>query len=257
MIDKIILNIRHSDSFTDYLFMTAGLTNKRIIPLLNPEPAEIRRQSDSNTLVLRCHSSRKKCDENESPVMDEVQPEGICVCSSYYLDDDGAIDAEKAAVVRASIETSLLHKLYDPANLLEVYRLYFPQLWKARQKIYADPELFYVKSGRYSCCYDGFIHLGSLLKAIEEDPHNFRISLGGGCSCREKPILVDYPSRFSCDNFWWIFTWCPVCGARRRIETSNFWRVGACDNSLEQSRRFYDKGQGYSNLSLLDVVDSL
>jgi hypothetical protein len=32
MTDKIILYIQHSDDYTDYLLMTAGLTNKRIIP---------------------------------------------------------------------------------------------------------------------------------------------------------------------------------------------------------------------------------
>ena len=36
MTDIIILNIQHSDDYTDYLLMTAGLTNNRIIPLVNP-----------------------------------------------------------------------------------------------------------------------------------------------------------------------------------------------------------------------------
>lgn len=48
MIDKVILDIAHSDDYTDYLFMTAALTNSRVIPLIDPSAEELRRQSDGN-----------------------------------------------------------------------------------------------------------------------------------------------------------------------------------------------------------------
>lgn len=42
MIDKVILDIAHSDDYTDYLFMTAALTNSRVIPLIDPSAEELR-----------------------------------------------------------------------------------------------------------------------------------------------------------------------------------------------------------------------
>lgn len=40
MIDNVILDIAGSDDYTDYLFMTAALTNSRVAPLLNPTEEE-------------------------------------------------------------------------------------------------------------------------------------------------------------------------------------------------------------------------
>lgn len=59
MIDKVILDIAHSDDYTDYLFMTAALTNSRVIPLIDPSAEELRRQSDGNAFIFKCRNSRK------------------------------------------------------------------------------------------------------------------------------------------------------------------------------------------------------
>ena len=57
MIDKVILDIAHSDDYTDYLFMTAALTNSRVIPLIDPSAEELRRQSDGNAFIFKCRNS--------------------------------------------------------------------------------------------------------------------------------------------------------------------------------------------------------
>ena len=47
--------------------------------------------------------------------------------------------------------------------------------------IYANPKLFFANSGRYSGgIVDDYMPIGAVLKAIDEDPKNFRIRLGGG-----------------------------------------------------------------------------
>lgn len=59
MIDKVILDIAHSDDYTDYLFMTAALTNSRVIPLIDPSAEELRRQSDGQRIHIQVPQFQK------------------------------------------------------------------------------------------------------------------------------------------------------------------------------------------------------
>ena len=256
MTDKIILDIRHSDPYTDSLFLTAAFTNRRVMPLVDPDRDEIRRRSGVNTAVIRCVNTREECAGGGDPVFINGRGD-LFVRSRCYLADDGSIDFGKAEAVRALIGNFVTDKLLAPANLLEVYRQNFHVLWACRSRIYADPQLFYARSGRYSSRLHDCLPIGTILRAIEDDPANFRLSLRGGCSCSESPILVDYPSRYSLGNGWRLFTWCPKCGSRREVQAGSFWRRESCDLSFERTDIYYNKGRGYSALSLLDVVDRL
>lgn len=255
MIEKVILDIHHGDPYTDHLFQTVGLTNRRIIPLVDPGRDDVRRLSDANTAVIRCYDTRKElCDGEDSLVYSESTG-SIFVRSSYYLDDEGNIDFSRAGAVRARIERTVTDILFAPKNLLEVFRVNFPALWACRRRIYADPQLFYVRSGRYSFRLQDFLPLGTILKAIEEDTVNFRLSLRGGCGCGEPTILVDYPSLYNSGEQWIVHTWCPKCGTWREIQAHVFLRRENCDLSFEKTHMYYDKGRGFSTLSLLDVID--
>lgn len=257
MTDKIILNIKHSDDYTDYLFLTAALTNRRIFPLLDPRPEEIRRLSDSNTKVIRCYNSRNSCGEHDMPISYDEPSGALRILSRYFLEDDGTVNAGKAESLRAMIEETVTERLMAPGNLLEYYRHFFPLYWRKRQTIFDNPLFFYVRSGWYGGHFIDAFPIGVILKAIEEDPANFRLSLRGGCSCSEPPLLIEYPSVYDTGRFYKLYTWCPACGARREIKAESFWRAGACDNSLEMTRRYYDKGQGFSSLSLFDLTEAL
>ena len=255
MIDRIILDIHHSDDYTDYLFMTAGLTNKRIIPMVGASQLQIKAATDINTLVLHCINSRARINPWERPVSVNTQVGSVRVLSRFYLDDDGSINAVNAEVVRQTIQEAVMNTLMTPQNLLEVYRHYFPILWSKRQMIYADPKLFFADSGRYySGISNDYLPIGAILKAIDEDPKNFRIRLGGGCSCGQRPFLIDWDRVYG--EHWTLYTWCPVCHARREIRAWNFQRAWNCERSIGDSLNYYDKGQGSSSLSLFDVIDA-
>ena len=256
MVDKVILDIHHSDDYTDYLFMTAGLTNKRIIPMVATSRQTIKAQSDINTLVLRCYNSRSEIGSWESPVSVDLNAGSVRVLSRFYLDDDGSINAVNAEMVRQTIQESVVNALMTPRNLLELYRHYFPILWSKRQMIYANPNLFFASSGKYSGRFvNDYMPIGAVLKAIEEDPKTFRIRLGGGCSCGERPFLIDWDRVYG--EHWTLYTWCPVCHSRREIRAWNFQRAWNCERSIEDSSYYYDKGQGRSPLSLFDVLDAV
>ncbi len=256
MIEKIILNISHSDDYTDYLFMTAGLTNHNIIPLVNPQAGDIKRQSDACTRVIRCYASSRALTDEDHPV--SIDPDGntIRVLTRSYLMEDGAINAAVAEMVRHAIQERLLDILLSRENLREVFRHYFPLLWGRRKKIYSDPRLFFCPSGRCESVapWDDF-PLGAVLKAMDEDPKNFRLRLGGGCTCGEKPILIDYEDVYG--ETWNLYTWCPVCGTQRTIRAWNFQRADRCDDAIIHSSGEYGRGQALSNLSLFDVIDAL
>ena len=259
MIDKIILSITHSDDYTDYLFMTAALTNRHVVPLMNPSQDEIRKKTDRNSLVLRCINAHQEPKVGDRSVTVDTLNKSIRVLSKVYLDEDGTIDYSNAEMVRALIQEALLNILTEPRNLIEAFRLHFPLLWMKRQRIYDDPKLFFASSGRYGYRIDNRMPVGAILKAMEEDPETFRLRLGGGCNCAEKPLLVDYDSRFLefNDHTWTLYTWCPVCHAKREIKAAYFQRSTACDLAVEKALSRYDKGQGTSPLTLFDVIDTL
>lgn len=81
MIDKVILDIAHSDDYTDYLFMTAALTNSRVIPLIDPSAEELRRQSDGNAFIFKCRNSRKALESGDGTVRADQYSHTILVLS--------------------------------------------------------------------------------------------------------------------------------------------------------------------------------
>ena len=123
MIDKVILDIAHSDDYTDYLFVTAALTNSRVIPLIDPSAEELRRQSDGNAFIFKCRNSRKALESGDVTVRADQYSHTILVLSRIYLDDDGEIDAGNAEIVRSLIQKAATDVLESAENLKEVYRL--------------------------------------------------------------------------------------------------------------------------------------
>lgn len=256
MIDKIILNIRHSDDYTDYLLMTAGLTNKRIVPLVNPSSEELKAAADSSSKVLRCFISQDRAYDGCGPVTCDPETGTIRVYSRYYLEEDGSIDYGHAEIVRQAVEGTAMRFLMSRENLREAYRRYFPILWSRRDTICATPKLFFVDSGFCERSLAGdCMPIGAILKAMDEAPETFRIRLGGGCSCGKKPLLIDYDEDFG--GNWTLYTWCPVCSSRREIRAWNFQRADQCEQAMEEARASYGKGLVVSPLSLFDLVDEL
>ncbi|MBO4475614.1 MAG: hypothetical protein J5737_02655 [Bacteroidales bacterium] len=256
MIEKVILSIAHSDAYTDYLIMTAGLTNKRIIPIVSPAGEKLKAQMDDTTLVLRCYNSRTEFTPGwDEPVIADTGTGSVRINSRFYLDDDGNVNATNAGIVRETIQRVAANALLTDENIREVFRHYFPLLWSKRQLIYDNPKLFFADSGRYGHSYFEGMPIGVVLKAMEEDPRTFRIRLAGGCGCGADPILVDFDRVYG--QFWTLYTWCPACGARKEIRAWNFQRMDRCRKSVDDSMEYYNKGQGLSALSLLDVIDAL
>lgn len=254
MTDKIILNIQHSDDYTDYLLMTAGLTNNRIIPMVNPSSEKLKAAKDNNTKVLRCYTVHHPMYTWSSPVTGDIDAGSITVNTGYYLEEDGSINYHKAEIVRQSLEEMANNVLMANDNLREAFRHYFPFLWGSRAKIYADPKYFFVGSGRYENFGDS-MPVGAILKAMDEDPSTFQIRLGGGCSCGKRPLLIDYDHVYNA--YWTLYTWCPVCQSRREIHAWNFQRADQCARAVEDAMSYYSKGKAVSPLSLFDLVDAL
>ena len=254
MTDKIILNIQHSDDYTDYLLMTAGLTNKRIIPMVNPSSDKLKAAKDNNTKVLRCYTVHHPIYTWSSPVTGDIDAGSITVNTGYYIEEDGSIDYHKAEIVRQSLEEMANNVLMATDNLREAFRHYFPFLWGCRANIYADPKYFFVGSGRYEN-FGGSMPVGAILKAMDEDPSTFQIRLGGGCSCGKKPLLIDYDRVY--DAYWTLYTWCPVCQSRREIRAWNFARSYQCERAVEDAAAYYGRGKVVSPLNLFDLVDAL
>ena len=103
MVDKLILDIHHSDDYTDYLLMTAGLTNKRIIPMLSPSTQQVKAASDNHTLILKCYNNRKELSPWDSPVDADTNYGSLRILSRFYLDDDGNINAANAEMIRQTV----------------------------------------------------------------------------------------------------------------------------------------------------------
>lgn len=257
MIDKIILNISHSDDYTDYLFMTAALTNRRVIPLLDPTPEQIREQSDANTMILRCINIQKEPGQDGRIVNADEISKSICVHSKSYLLDEGKIDSHKAELARSSIGRAIDLFLSNPQNLRKVFRQNMPLLWARRKLIFANPQYFYAFSGQYGRG-SAPIPIGVILKALDEHQDTLGFKQRGGCNCEKAPLIIDYETNF---GDWFntsltIFTWCPSCGARREIKAGYFLQQKLFEQCLEDIMR-KDKVQGLSHLSLFDVIDAL
>ena len=254
MTEKIILNIQHSDDYTDYLLMTAGLTNNRIVPMVNPSSEKLKAAKDNNAKELRCFISHDDVLDWCSPVTCDPTTGFIRIYSRYYLEDNGTINYSHAEIARQYVEKIAMRILMSDDNLREIYRRYFPILWSCRKKIYSDPKLFCVNCGQY--VYSGNDSpIGAILKAMDEDPATFRIRMGGGCNCAQKPLIIDYDEVYG--RHWMIYTWCPICGSRREIRAWNFQRANQCDMAIEDAMSYYNKGRAVSPLSLFDLIDAL
>ena len=257
MTNKIILHIYHSDDYTDYLFQTAALTNKRVFPMIDPGRDEIATHYTLRTTILHCCVSRNEDYDRDEPVWFDEHIRRICVYACYYLDKDGSIDSNKANYVRSFIEKVINDILLAPENLMDIYREYFPLLWRHRDIIYSNPRYFFVKSGWRGLLFDVYFPLGVILRTIEDEHKNFRLSLRGDCGCKDAPLLIDYQYSYNDWRYLTLHTWCPVCGKRRAIRTQRFLREGYCNSALESAFRYYDEGQGFSTLSLPDLIDIL
>lgn len=257
MIDKVILDIAHSDDYTDYLFMTAALTNSRVIPLIDPSAEELRRQSDGNAFIFKCRNSRKALESGDVTVRADQYSHTILVLSRIYLDDDGEIDAGNAEIVRSLIQKAAIDVLESAENLKEVYRLHLPTFWAERERIYGNPRFFYARTGIFNRQIYKEVPLGVIIKAIEEAPDLFRSGSIGGCHCKERPILIDYEYDYAALDECVLHTWCPTCRSRRGFKVRNFDLERACSAFIGRIHNEYDKGQGFSTLSLFDVLDAL
>ena len=256
MIERIILNIHHSDDYTDYLFLTAGLTNKRIIPMLDPSPTELMDRLDGTTLVVDCYNSGRTPRKNESIASYNQRTRSFNVLSRYYLTEDGSIDATEAEMARTIIQDRLEGILFSDDNLHEVYRRYFPLFWKKRKTIYADPRMFYTKAGFYYSPLFAYVPLGVMLKAIEDNQDLFRTWQGGGCNCKNAPMIIDIDDNDEgwYDDAWTLHTWCPTCSSRREIVVSE---VIYYQNCIGKTYSDFVSNYGLSSLSLFDVVEEL
>ncbi len=265
MTDRIILNIRHSDSYTDYLLQTCWLRNPRVIPLVDPTGEELRAQTRTGTLVLHCFNSRREPVPGDQ-IVREVnflvpphQKRSIEVLSRCFLDDQGRIDPTIAETARAQIQQILMNILYAERNLQEVYNHYFPLLWEKRQLIYSNPNLFYVPGGQVNPKESDFYPIGVTLKAIDEGGELFRYRHAGACRCECGPILTSYNDHFWgwLNKSWALCTWCPSCGKRKEFTVDAFPARERTEQLLRNTyARYYREGWRTSR-NIFDVIDYL
>lgn len=259
MTERIILDICHSDDYTDYLFQTAVLRNNRIIPLVDPSKEELKRLAGGNTLVVHCDNFRREADKEGNLSTYEYLTDTIHVFSKSYLSDDGAIDYAKAELARTEIEEHLKYCLTGPYNQQEAFRERFPLLWNKRRIIYETPNLFYAEYINGDCGYPfgSIVYLGAILKAIETHSQYFRYNPPGGCHCEDGPIIIDYKKTFKELGEWVIYTWCPSCDTRASVKMGDNPKFYTWDRVIKKTDEHYVTGVGFSALTILDVIDSL
>ena len=264
MIRKIVLNIRHSDDYTDYLLMTSALTDKRIVPLLDPNDNVLQLVTDSKTLVLRCEASNGEPRERRKPGPGLFINQGkgeVVVFPKYYYHADGSIDSTHAELVRSQLNDALHTILYCTNNINKLYIRCFPFLWKYRQKIYDNPQFFSTFCGRHiqEFAVGHCMSLGAVLKALEKNEGLFRMRLEGGCNCTDKPYLIDYKKSYSGETkgAWLLQTWCPDCQSFHAVWVEKFDEALLCDQAIYDVRKEYDPDLRLSNLSLFDVIDAI
>lgn len=265
MTDRIILNIRHSDSYTDYLLQTCWLRNHRIIPLVDPTGEELRAQTRPGTLVLHCFNSRREPAPGEQMVREVnfmIPPHhkrSIEVLSRCFLDDQGEINPTIAETARVQLEQILTNILYAKRNQQEVYNYYFPLLWEKRQLIYSNPNLFYVPGGQMNPWDSEFYPLGITLKTIEEGGEVFRYRHAGACRCECGPILTSYNARYESwsKKSWMLSTWCPSCGKRKAFTVDAFPARERADKFFRDIYFRYNMEALRTRRNIFDVIDYL
>lgn len=264
MIERIILDIKHSDDYTDYLFQTAALKNKRVIPLVDPFEEDMLKERRPGTHVIWCSGSNIKPSKWDKVVsmtwtgLYGTDKQNLTILSKSYLNPDGSINFTKADEVRLMIEEEMYNILFAPRNLEEVYGWYFPKIWDHRQEIYANPHLFYIPAVQYNEDKGGFYPIGVVLKAIEESGDLFRMRLDNSCRCKEKPILTYYSTNYGdwFNTSWTLHTWCPECGKRIHFPTGDVLRKSAIDKCYKETFQKYDKGIILSK-NIFDLIDSI
>lgn len=252
MIERIILDIKHGDDYTDYLFQTAALKNKRVIPMLNPSPEELEAVKDENTIIYHCHSTY--CDPGiKSPIDFDDTHRAITVSTHYYIRLGGTVDGHKADDIRQRIEKHILDELESDENLRETFKQAFTILWEHREEICTNPSFFYAKCG----LHNKFVHsipLGAMLKSIDDNMELFTNPETGR-------ILVDFEF---CDTYnWYLEWWDPV--SRTNFTEVIKWEDGfnefkekdllAC--TIETACKKYCKGKWAGPFTVFDVLDRL
>lgn len=256
MIEKIILAIAHSDDFTDYLFQTACLTNRRIVPMLNPTVSELYDARGGNTIVYRCEGRYKDPQTMAPSVFVHRLNRSITVLTHCYLREDGSIDILEAEMARERIEKALLEELESSQNLREMYQQYFTGLWENRKAIYANPQFFYANSG-VSNKFVKAVPLGVMLKTLEDNP-GFFVNPANG------QMLIDfqYVENPETDKWEWILEWW-YPGCRYLMTEVIGWKSDRFKTkdmlayTIVKACRKYNKGQVRSPLTILNVIDRL
>ena len=259
MIERIILNIEPRDPYLEYLFQTASLTSRRVVPMLRPSPDDLAKAKGDNDMVLRCCDRAYRRKTGRDMVIFHYQ--SIIVYRGFYLTPQGTVHTTRTLIAKQQIERILSDILEDPANLREAYRKNFGLLWGRRDRIYADPRLFFARSG-LSTSRGEPVPLGAMLRAMEEYPEDFSVPASEWHPCGVPQLIIDFqydlPDK---DGGWdWNFhRFCPVCG-----EVTFELRKGALRGDRNRLSRLvrrtmtrYSDGMGMSGLTVLDVIDRL
>ena len=261
MIEYIILNIHHSDDYTDYLFQTAALTNPRVLPMVNPTPEELDAARKSEfSVVYNCYGRFRDPQMVAPSVFSHSINRTITALTHYYISEDGRINPTEAEIARALIEKELKEQLDAPQNLRDIYRRYFFGIWKNREQIYANPLYFYANCG-VSNKFVKSVPLGVVLKAIEENPDLFTKRQSAYHRCPHDSILCDFQYYPDEVNEWHVHYCCPDCG-EEVMEAyewlrNRFHQKDQLAFTVEKTLRKYNRGQGRSRLNIFNVIDEL
>ena len=260
MTERIILDIRHSDDYTDYLFQTACLKCRRVVPLLDASGPQLRGSARPGTLILRCEGLYHDPFLREPAVWVCPRSGMVAVLSEYYLRPDGAIDYTQAGMVRQQVAAGILEILENQQNIREVYRHHFGLLWRNRERIYNDPRLFFANTAiMFRLAFVRWIPLGAMLKTLELYPEYFSIP-GPHCGhpCNGKVILTDFQYVRNYASGAWeyeLYLWCPECGRCfiRTIDGPDNWAL--MSDLVEGGCKGYEGAPG--PLTIFDVIDNL
>lgn len=255
MVERIILYIETYDEYVEYLFLTSSLANKRVIPMLRPSPAELGAAQDRDTVIIHCF---------DAPFIKHgvsYSYNSILIPTQFYLAKDGTIDSTKVEIAHQQIEQILREILEDADNLHMVYRHHFHRLWEKREQIYSKPELFYARCG-IKIRFGESAPLGAMLKAIDEYPDDFRVPVSEWHPCGVNQLIVDFQYDKTDENGKWEWNfhrWCPICNLMTfELRTGdNRKEKNRLSRLVKKTMTKYDRGQGLSDLTVLDVLDRL
>lgn len=260
MIERIILNIRHSDDYTDYLFQTACLKNSHVIPMADASEEELKENAVPGALILLCEGLYHDPFLKEPAVWVSRRHKSILIISEYYLHEDGSIDYSHAEMVRQQVAAGILEILEDRQNIREVYRHYFGLLWNNRERIYNDPRLFFANTAiLHRLAFVRWISIGAMQKTIERYPEYFSVP-GVHCShpCKRDVLLTDFQYVKDYVSGEWeyeLYFWCPECNRSfcKTIEAPDNWAL--MSDLIEKVCKEYDGVP--SSFTIFDVIDEV